>query len=187
MKGAGIGLVGLLIVAAITFWIMFGGKDQGGGYVRTELETRAKETEIVNNMGGKDASGALVTDSITYVAEPDRDIVITTIEKNSPFDTKYGIRAGDKVLELGPLPIKGMVSTDAEARDQLINAFQHSFQIVVDRGGQKLTLPDDRQTDPAAGATATAPPTAAAPAPAQPKREGPMGAAHDLVNQIETH
>lgn len=177
MKGAGIGLIGLLLVAGITFWIMFGGKDQGGGYVRQELETREKETAIVNGIGGKDASGALVTDSITYVVEPDRGIMITTLEQKSPFDIKYGMRAGDRVIELGPLPVKGMVSTDAEARDQLINAYQHSFQIVVERAGQKLTLPDERvdAVSPAGSPTD------------QPKRQSLSGSMRDMVNGVPTH
>ena len=78
-------------------------------------------------------------------------------------------------------------------------AFTRSDQIVVDRNGTKLTLPDQRQAAPTPAAT-PAPTAAANPQPqAQPqdqpqtppqqpaKRHSITGDAHDLVNQIQTH
>jgi hypothetical protein len=190
MKGAGIGLVALLLGVAIIFWIMFGGKGQGGGYVRQELETREKATEQINAFGGKDATGTPVAETISYSAEPVRGvIVINEVKPDSPFATKYGLMAGDKVLELGPQPVKGLVSSDAEAKDWLTDAFQRSYQIVVDRNGTKLTLPDQRQSPPTPAVTnAPAPQPQEQPQPQQPaKRHSITGDAHDLVNKIQTH
>jgi len=200
MKGAGIGLIALLIGVAIIFWIMFGGKDQGGGYVRQELETREKATEQINGFGGKTAEGKLVTETLSVTAEPTRGtIIVNSLDPDSPFVTKYGLQTGDQILELGPLTVKGTVSSDSDAKAYLSQAFTRSDQIVVDRNGTKLTLPDQRQAAPTPAAT-PAPTAAANPQPqAQPqdqpqtppqqpaKRHSITGDAHDLVNQIQTH
>ena len=173
MRGAGIGLIGLLLCAGITFYLMFGGPGNPGT-VRTDLEARKQANEFGNQISGKDVNGEIVTKSIAFQAGS-RGIEVSNVTRGGAFDMKYGLQSGDVILEIGPLDAKQQASDNGTADAYLRDAYARGEQLVVNRGVQQLTLPDQRQTAP----------TVAGAAPVKPKTA--TGSALDLVHQIETH
>ena len=77
MKGAGVGLIGLLLTAGIIFYLAWGGPNNPG-YVRPALEAK-KQTEVMTNaLSGRDEQGTPVTDTITYEPSP-KGIVVSAV------------------------------------------------------------------------------------------------------------
>lgn len=148
MRGAGFGLLGLLVVAAIIFWISFGplGGGAKNGYVGTVLTKGKEGRDQASQISGHDETGVPVSESIK-VDEVDVDghfrrIKVLSVVPGGPFDTAYKLKVGDEVSEIGGLGVD--MNDDfklAEAR--LYESIQRVEPLTVVRQGQKLTLTPD--------------------------------------------
>ncbi|MGC4033291.1 MAG: PDZ domain-containing protein [Tepidisphaeraceae bacterium] len=152
----GIGLLGLLVVVALVFYLMFaaGGKGSAG----TALEAKKTMETQTYSAVGRDAEGESVSKSIQFDTD-NKGIVVKDVTAGGAMDTKYGLKAGDVILEVGPLIVKEQAG---DAKGMLELAYARSETLVVLRGTQRIKLPDDRNV--------VAVPT---PAPAQPQAQTP--------------
>src|SRR4051812_44607202 len=160
---AAFGLVSLLVVVAIIL-ILFS----------MYSIPAAKQGKVAQNqarqIAGRDEDNAPVTDAVTLDAQ-DRNgrmegAVVTSIVPNSALQQRYGLQNGDVILEMGPLSVKTNMSSPSEAKDFLLDAYQKSQPVVVMRGSERFTLPQDAARAAAAAARAPAPSPTAAAAPA---------------------
>lgn len=157
---AAFGLVSLLVVVAIIL-ILFSMYSIPAAKRGKVAQNQARQ------IAGRDEDNAPVTDAVTLDAQ-DRNgrmegAVVTSIVPNSALQQRYGLQNGDVILEMGPLSVKTNMSSASEAKDFLLDAYQKSQPVVVMRGSERLTLPQD-----AARAAARVPapsPTAAADGP----------------------
>src|SRR5687767_12648546 len=102
MRGAGFGLVGLLLCAGIVFYLMWGDK----GTVQTSKQAKDHAEEVIHQATGRDSQGAVVTDAITYEEAP-KGLLVKTIIPGSALEKRYGLKPGDVILEAGALELKG--------------------------------------------------------------------------------
>ena len=154
------GLVSLLVVFAIIMLVF-------SMYEAPVLKRGKTAMDDARALAGRDEDNAPVTDAITLDAK-DRNgrmeaAVVTSITPGSALEKRYGLRAGDEIIQLGPLAIRGTIQSADEAKDFLHSSFQRNEPVVVVRGFEQLTLP----LDPKVAAAA-----AAAPAPATPTPPG---------------
>jgi C-terminal processing protease CtpA/Prc len=134
----GVGLLALLLGVALIFYLMFasGGKGSVGQALQVQKETQSFGNEI----SGKDAEGKLVTQSIVFDAGA-KGIVVQSVTAGGAFATKYGLQAGDVILEIGPLVAKDQAADNHTADAYLRDAYARSEPLVVQRAGQRVTLP----------------------------------------------
>ncbi len=109
---AGIGLLGLLIGAAVIFWISFGpmGGNAKHGYEGTVLNEGKKAREQANQISGHDENGVPVSESIK-LDEVDVDghlrrLKVVSVVAGGPFATAYGLQAGDEITEVDGLDVR---------------------------------------------------------------------------------
>ena len=142
---AGFGLLSLLIVAAIIFWVSFGpmGKNAPNGVEGQALQKGQEAREAVNAVGGKDESGVPVDESIvTDEIDVDgqfRRIKVVSVVPGGAFATAYGLQANDEITENN-----GMKVSDNNdyglAKAQLVDAYSHAWPLTVVRAGQTIKL-----------------------------------------------
>ena len=164
------GLVSLLVTLAVI--LMFFKSVQA-----PMLKEGKKAQDQARQMAGRDEDGERVTNAVTLDAQ-DRGgkmegVIVTDIKPNSALQQRYGLQKGDVILEMGPLSVRGNMSSPDEAKDMLQDAFQKDYNLVVVRGWDRLTLPMPEGAAPAPTASAgpagaPAYPTAGTPAPSAP-------------------
>ena len=177
--GAAIGLLSLLITVALILWLMV-----GSGYLGAVSKQNQTMRQQVNVMGGKDETGTV--DAIaTIVTRVDRTggkakLLVSSVTAGGPMDRHYGIRPGDRIVEIGGLEFGTNIDGRDAANDWIATAYARRQPIVVLRGAEKLTLPTPEherqiaaldkqaaaaaeQANATAGAAAAAPPTPAQP------------------------
>lgn len=170
------GLVSLLVCVAIMMWAMVGGDGSGGpGYLQTVSKANKQARSQINVMSGYDPSRQmLATDSIRYRIDRTSGrpkLIVTAVMAGGPMEDRFGLKANDRILEIGELDVNMNISNFEDATAAFHDAYARGGKIVVMRGNEKLTLPTpehlaaiaerDRQ---AALAEATASAQAAAPA-----------------------
>jgi hypothetical protein len=152
-----IGLAALLIGIGVMVWIMQSSELPA---VQKALDVNKKVKPQVEQMAGKDSEGVDARKSISLDSETSggrmTSVLVTAIDENGAMAKYFGLKKGDSIMEIAPsagsmMPVKEM-STPAEAKDQLLTAFQNSQQIVVSRDGQKITLPAAPAAKPGAPA-----------------------------------
>ena len=132
------GLVSLLVTLAIILLLF-------RTYQAPVLKTGKSATDDARQIAGRDEDNRPVTDAITLDAR-DRNgrmegAVVKTITPGSTLEKFYGFQPGDVILELGPLSVRGNMSSPDEAKDFLLGSYQKGEPVVVMRGPNKLTLP----------------------------------------------
>lgn len=165
---AGIGLIGLLLAVGIIFYVMFAAG--GSGSAGQALKTGADVKPQVDQIAGKDEQGRIATDSIKFDTGKN-GIDVQSVVPNGAFEQFFGLKAGDTITMVGPLPAKEMSPDDAKA--YLLTAFQQNQELTVRRDGQEIKLPQ-------------------APAPGAPvKRQNPRGQLQDILkgrpDEVPTH
>ena len=141
----GVGLLALLLGVALIFYLMFGGK--GGGSAGQALQVQKQTQSFGNQVSGKDADGKIVTESIKFEAGP-KGVVVSTVTAGGAFDRKYGLRAGDVIQEIGSLSAKEQATDDRTADAYLRDAYARDWPLVVQRGTDRLTLPQQAPETP---------------------------------------
>ncbi len=145
MRGAGFGLLGLLVVAGIVFWISFGPLGGGAktGYVGTVLTKGKEAREQAGQISGHDENGVPVSESIKVdPVEIDghfRRLKVVSVVPGGPFDTAFKLKAGDEVSEIGGLGVD-MNDDFGLAQARLFESIQRVEPVTVIRDGRKLTL-----------------------------------------------
>jgi hypothetical protein len=151
---AAFGLVSLLVVVAIIL-ILFSMYSIPAAKQGRVAQNQARQ------IAGLDEDNAPVTDAVTLDAK-DRNgkmegAVVTSITPGSALQKRFGLQNGDVILEMGPLSVKENMSSASEAKDFLLDAYQKDQSLVVMRGSERFTLPQDMARAAAAAARAPAP------------------------------
>lgn len=142
---AGIGLLSILIAAGLIFWLSFGptGNGNKNGYEGKVLEEGRKARDAANQVAGKDADGVPAAESIKLddvnVDGHLKRIKVVSVVAGGPFDSAYGIKAGDEITEVGGLDV-AMNDNGGLAQAMVIEAYARNQPLTVRRGEQKVTL-----------------------------------------------
>ncbi len=142
---AGLGLLSILIAAAIIFYVSFGGP--GGGVEGNALHKGKDMREQANQLTGHDENGVPAGESIKLDAVDDGDghlrrLKVVSVVAGGPFDTAYKLKAGDEITEVAGLNVRD--NNDAGlAEAQVVESYQRNQPLTVMRGDQKLTLTPD--------------------------------------------
>ena len=155
---AGIGLLVLLFAVALMFYMM-------SSSASVDVAAKKQAELQVNQFSGKDQSGKLATDSIAIDTDP-KGVLVKSVEAGGAFDLKFGIKAGDLIVEIGPLA-KDQFQDPATAKAYLHDAYARDETLVVQRGSDRVTLPQP-----------------GTPAAARPTGQQQM---QDLINKVPTH
>lgn len=156
------GLVSLLVTLAIILMVF--------KYLQAPvLKEGKKAQDQARQMSGRDEDGARVTDAVTLDAQDKagkmESVIVTDIAPGA-LQQRYGLQKGDIIVEMGPLKVRDNMSGPEEAKDWLLDAYQKSYELVVLRGWDRLTLPAPESSRAAApAAPAAAPPKPAPEAP----------------------
>jgi len=181
MKGAGFGLIGLLLVGGLIFYMTWGGPGNPG-YVRPALEAKREAEVMTNAISGRDTQGVPVTETMTY--EPtQKGIVVLTVVPGGAMDIKYGLRAGDVILEIGTLVAGEQAADPSSAKAFLQDGYGRNATLLVRRGEQKITLPDQRTI----GVPSQTSPTSLSSFATPEQRTNARNQARDVVKKIQTH
>jgi hypothetical protein len=139
---AGIGLLSLLIVAALVFYLTFGTKAHPG-YDATVLEKGKVAREQASQISGRTDDGTPITDTIT-MEEVDqggqfRRLKVTSIMPGTPMETVYGLKVGDEIIKADDMGVAD--NNDPGLGKTLVaTSYQHNKPIVVLRNDQEMTL-----------------------------------------------
>ena len=155
---AGVGLLALLMGVALMFYLM-------SQNASVDLAAKKQADATVNQFSGKDANGKLATDTIGIDAGT-KGVTVTRVDADGAFEQKFGIKAGDLIVEIGPLT-KDQFGDNATAKAYLHDAYARDEALVVVRDGQRVTLPEP-------GTPASARPTG-------------QQQVQDLMNKVQTH
>jgi hypothetical protein len=139
---AGIGLLGLLICAAIIFYLSIGTKSHPG-IDSTALEQGKKAREEVSQIGGRTEDGTPITDTITMdevdLSGQFRRLKVTSIMPGTPMETVYGLKVGDEITRADDMGVAD--NNDAGlGKTLVVSSYQHNKPLVVIRDGQEMTL-----------------------------------------------
>jgi hypothetical protein len=141
---AGLGLLGLLITVAI---MMYMSANEASVTVPVAMQARAE----VQQFAGVDANGNRVEDS--YTLDPQtraadgrlKSLLVSRLDPQSPMVAFFGLRKGDQIITSIYQAVNFNVpdESDAESAELKVReAYVHSGQLIVMRGGQQITLPD---------------------------------------------
>ena len=169
---AGIGLVGILIaVGALVYFL--GSKGGGLDHEKSIIDAGHKAQEQASQIAGRDAQGNPVKQSATLELQTtggsSSGILVTSIVADGPYAKFWGLQRNDIITDIGPLPVKEVVTDAGAADDYVMDAYQKQSQLTVMRDGQKITLP--------AAATANAP---------TPAKTGSGNPLQDQLNAIQS-
>jgi hypothetical protein len=139
------GLLSLLMTLAIALWIFMG----PGGYFSSaqgvlKQGQRARQQAAV--IAGKTPDGARhSTDTIDFVTQTNADgstrgILIRAVESGGAMEQRFGLSPGDLIVEIGPLPVRELVSSEGDAMAWLYDAYQRGQTMVVIRKGDRVAL-----------------------------------------------
>lgn len=191
------GLVSLLIAVAIIAWIWSMNTQQvvkSGNQARTQA----------NQIAGRTDDGTPVGETITTDGEngPDghlKDLVVKDIAPSSPFQSYFGLQKGDKIITIGPLDVgdRYIMADDVKgAQAHLADAYRLAQPLVVERNGQRITLPGGgagsgavtagtgQSQSPGANAAPTTAPSSAAPSTAAPANPPHRETIQDQLRRI---
>ena len=142
MRGAGIGLLGLLIVAAIIMFVMFSGP--GGGYVPTVLHAGKQGQDQAQQISGHAASGRAVSETAKF-GEVDggdgsfRRVKIVSMDPDCPLLVNYKLQPNDEISAIGG--IKCSDNNDYKLSvAQIDEAWGRMESLTVQRGGNSMEV-----------------------------------------------
>jgi hypothetical protein len=157
---AAFGLVGILIATFIVVYLW-------ASYTQPVAKVAKPAQQQANTLAGRSANGAPAVYSAKYKAiERNGSITgiqILAVDPTGALFEHFGLVPGDVVLRIGPFKMGDETLNDYDsARDWIVEAMQRQMDIVVDRGGTQIKLPEQRNFVP----TPAIPGASGAPAPA---------------------
>ena len=165
------GLVGILVTLGVIVWIMAA---PGGELDQISAAKKVKDKAVVvtNTLSGKESDGGqMLADPLTLEPNPGGNLKYLTLTAIDPggseLATQYGLRVGDEITSVGPLPVGGMSISNVSDAKAMMNSMRGVQTLTVRRNGQTLTLdPNDPQSVPQPAASVA--PTNAVPVPGAP-------------------
>ena len=134
------GLGGVLIVLGVIVYVM----KYELTYDKTAIDAGNKATEQMNQVVGRDATGDPVKLSATLEPQSSTGattgVLVTSVKADGPYATFWKLQRNDLIVEIGPLPVKQVVTDTGAADDYVMDAYQHHESLTVVRDGQKMTL-----------------------------------------------
>lgn len=185
---AAFGVVSLLIVIGVIVWFMGA---PGGHLDQTQqaLEARERVTPQVQAMGGRDAQGRRLSETIELELQHSGgqidSILVLRVEEDSAAVERWGLRRSDSIIAIGPMPVRGnlMITSNTDAAIMLEDAFARNLGLTVVRQGREIQLPQAPVLP-----TAQTSPDASTPSPAsdQPvqRRESPLHRQLDAIQGL---
>jgi hypothetical protein len=139
MRGAGIGLLSLLVVAAIIFIVM-------SMYLPPTLKAGKQGQDESQQISGHAASGRPAMDTIKLdevdVGGSFRRVKVTALDTDSPYLINYHLQVGDEITEVGGLDVRAL-GDYGSAVAQVQEAYQNMKPISFQRGGTPyVSTPD---------------------------------------------
>ena len=139
--GAGIGLLGLLIVVGIGLYLMV-----GTGYTSTVVKKGGEAKSQAKQFGGLSEDGRPLGETIELGNWPEtgamRGAIVTSVDADGAAAMHFGLLTGDIITQIGPHEVGGFVVGNADDSEAyLTDAYAKSLPITVTRDGQTLTLP----------------------------------------------
>lgn len=140
------GLGGLLITAAVIVVIL--GQDNGPlGYTQQVVSQGEKARVQARAMSGQDAQGRRVSQSLQLkMHQPGgrlEGIDVVSIAPGSAAGERWGLVAGDRIIQIGPLPVRNhpFVTDASSAADALDDAYARQQTLILRRADQRLEVP----------------------------------------------
>jgi hypothetical protein len=147
--GMAFSLVGLLIVMLIMA-MLYANSSQ------TDIKAGQQAQQQIQQIAGRDQSGAPVTD--TYAVTPEmrtdgrvKDLLVSRLNPDSPMAGFFGLQQGDQIIAAVHDGVEWDFNQSTDSGDAKIHveeAYQKGSvggQLIVMRNGQKLTLPQGHQ------------------------------------------
>jgi hypothetical protein len=139
---AGVGLLSILIVAAICMYITFGTKSHPG-YDATVMEKGKQAREEANQLSGRTADSVPIMNTF-HMEEVDsggqfKRVKVVSIDPGTPMETVYGLKAGDEITRVGDMGVADNSSYDL-AVSLIQEAYQNNATLTVLRNGEQMTL-----------------------------------------------
>ncbi len=151
------GLVSVLVTVGVIVWVMSIYLDSQKGITGPASTGLNKAQQIAGvqqkGIAGINNPGMRVGDDITLDEVMSgsrlRGVSVTTLVQGGPMQTHFGLAPGDLIIEVNGMKIGDISIGDPElAKAQVLEAFQRSQTLTVDRNGQKLVLPLPAGTTP---------------------------------------
>ena|SRR5438105_1505900 len=143
---AAFGLVGILIATFIVVYLW-------ASYTQPVAKVAKPAQQQAQVLAGRSASGAPAVYSAKYQAVERNGTLtgvrILAVDPTGALFEHFGLIPGDVVLRIGPFKMGDETLNDYEsARDWIVEAMQRQMDIVVDRGGTQIKLPEQRNFVP---------------------------------------
>lgn len=139
---AGFGLLSLLIVAGLVFYLTFGTKSHPG-YDAAVLEQGKTAREEAAQVSGRTDDSTPISETI-QLDEVDaggqfRRLKVLSVRPSTPMDTIYGLKVGDEIVKVGDMGVSD--NNDAGLAKALVyEAYGRNEPLVVLRNDQQITL-----------------------------------------------
>lgn len=158
------GLVGVLITMAIVVYMLFAYTGVGDkSYMQTVGEAKKQADAQVRDISGKTDDNRPVTQTIKYslvnAGTKISGVRIDTVEPGGAMQKKYGVLPGDVVVEFPTGAARDVISSMDDAKTWLQDTYARSMPLIVMRGNNRITLPDQRDFKPTAPTITTNTPT----------------------------
>jgi S1-C subfamily serine protease len=134
---AGFGLLSLLVCVGIMLYLM--------SMEAPAVHEGVKAQDEAQQISGHGANGMPAMQSYTAESYPPggnsfRGVRIKDVTIGGPMDTYYGLKVGDVVLQIGGMDVTAFGDYES-AKGQLDQAYQEFKLLLVQRGGNQITLP----------------------------------------------
>ena len=162
-----IGLAGILVTMGVIIWIMSAITLPSA---KQAIDVKREVTPKVEQWAGHTTEGTRAVDTFRVKGEQSpggrlTGLVVSEVVEGAAIDKYFGLRAGDVIIEIGPLSVRDQDSV-AAAKDLVVDQYQRSGQVTVRRDGKKLKLPQPKGLEVPGAAPPPADPAAAPAAPA---------------------
>lgn len=139
---AGIGLLSILIVAALCFYLTFGTKSHPG-YDATVLEQGKTAKQEAAQIAGR-TEDAVPIDQTFKMEEVDvngqfRRLKVVSIVPLSPMENVYKLKVNDEIISADQMGVADNANPDL-GKDLVTKSYQDNQPLVVLRDGQQITL-----------------------------------------------
>src|SRR6266480_68837 len=137
--GAGFGLVAFLIAIAVSLWM-------GGSYHAEVAKYAIPAEKEAQQIAGQDEHGRLAINSMTMAPEVQNGklkyVLVDTIDPQGAYAKWFHLQQNDAIIAVGPMDLREVDEEFAKALIQ--EAYQRKQELIVMRGGQKISLPEGR-------------------------------------------
>ena len=154
------GLGGILVVLAVIVYIM-GGKGGELDHDKAAIDAGKQATAEVSQVAGRDENGDPVKLSATLEPQSTNGnttgLLVTSVKADGPYAKFWKLQRNDLITEIGPLPVKQVVTDASAGDDYVMTAYQQHQPLTIMRDGTKMTLDGSDSNAPATPTNSAAP------------------------------